>query len=78
MKLCHNVTDKQSFLFLHCVKYLRNLTSVQNKSDMRHIVDYGLGERVNIVDSVCAQTHLWGSGLCQWMENCDRTWYVEQ
>ena len=39
--LCYNLTDKQSFLLLHWVKYLRNLMSVQNRSDLRHIMSQG-------------------------------------
>ena len=39
--LCYNLTDKQSFLLLHWVKYLRNLMSLQNRSDLRHIMSQG-------------------------------------
>ena len=38
---CYSLTDKQSFLLLHWVKYLRNLMSVQNRSDLRHIMSPG-------------------------------------
>ena len=39
--LCYNLTYKQSFLLLHWVKYLRNLMSAQNRSDLRHVMSQG-------------------------------------
>ena len=61
--LCYNLTDKQSSLLLHWVKYLRNLMSVQNRSDLRHIMSQGSAWML-LIRFVSMDGKLWSHLVC--------------